>query len=55
MLMAVFNAKVYLERANSDHFEASKLLHRDYQRGYYTEDEYLEMMDVLASKMMWEH
>lgn len=55
MQMAIFNAEVYLDRANNDHFEAAKLLHRDYQRGCYTEEEYLEMMDAIAAKMMWEH
>lgn len=42
-----------LKRSDNDVVRASHKIYADYQRGNYTQQEYLEMMDVLSSVMMW--
>lgn len=50
--MAYVAVMSVLKNANNDVFTASRIIHADYERGVYDEDEYLEMMDILASTMM---
>ena len=41
-----------LKRSDNDVVRASHKIYADYQRGNYTQQEYVEMMDVLSSVMM---
>ena len=41
-----------LKSVGNDVAMASRRIYADYQRGNYTQHEYLEMMDVLSSIMM---
>lgn len=41
-----------LKNVGNDVVTASRRIYADYQRGNYTQHEYLEMMDVLSSVMM---
>lgn len=52
-MISVSNVLCLLKACNHDYFEASRVIHKNYTRGIYTEEEYLEYMDILSSMMLW--
>lgn len=47
-----YNVEILLTENSGNIFEATKQLEKMYKRGIFTEDEYLEGIDILAAKGM---
>lgn len=51
--MSVIIVRSILKRCNNDAVRAAEVIYANYQRGVYTQAEYIEYTNVLASITKW--